>query len=83
MHAEYDREADAAYVYFPGAVDTPVGRTLELDGERMIDYAADGSVVGVEFLSVSDGVRLEGVPRANEVSAALHAKGITTLQPVA
>jgi len=37
-----------------------------MDNARIIDYAADGSVVGVEFIAPSRGVNLTGVPHAAE-----------------
>lgn len=62
--AEYDPEADAIYVRLSGA------RTVtsrQLDDARTIDYAPDGSVVGVEFLGVGGGVDLSDVPDRNTV----------------
>ncbi|MBI3973987.1 MAG: DUF2283 domain-containing protein [Chloroflexi bacterium] len=82
MRVEHDPEADAVYVYLTDDTETPVAETRELDDARMIDYAADGTVVGVEFLGVSEGVLLDGVPQADEIAAALHSIGIATSQPV-
>jgi len=42
-------------------------RHVALDDATIIDYAADGSVVGVEFISPSRCVNLAGVPRAAEI----------------
>ena len=66
MKTSYDRKHDVAYVEF-SAADSE--RQAALDDARIIDYAADGSVVGVEFISPSRGVNLAGVPRAAEVNA--------------
>ena len=41
----YDQEADAIYITFS---DKPVASTRALDDIRVIDYAADGSPVGIE-----------------------------------
>ena len=64
----YDQDADAAYVAFSRS-DT--SRQTRLDDGRIIDYAADGSVVGVEILSPSRGIDLDGIPRGREVADAL------------
>jgi uncharacterized protein YuzE len=60
----YDRKHDVAYVEFSGA---DSARQIAVDDARIIDYAADGSVVGVEFISPSRGVNLAGVPHAAEI----------------
>ena len=64
MKAEYDRRHDAAYFRFTQA---DVVRQERLSGLRVIDFAADGSLVGVEFISPSLGIDLAGVPCAAEI----------------
>jgi uncharacterized protein YuzE len=64
----YDPEADAIYVKFrdrQGQV-----RTRELHSHTLVDEDDDG-VVGVELLSVSHGVNLEGVTRADDLRSLL------------
>jgi len=73
MNATYDREADAAYVDFSSRTSA---RQVQLDDSRIIDYSADGALVGVEFLSPSLGVELAGIPRGHEVAQALHRLGL-------
>lgn len=74
--ARYDPEADAAYVRLSnGKCDV----TEELDDRRNIDYDADGSVHGIEFLYVSDGIDLTAIPRAAEIDAALRRAGLRVL----
>ncbi len=73
MNATYDREADAAYVGFSSRTSA---RQVQLDDSRILDYSADGMLVGVEFLSPSLGVDLAGIPRAHEVAQALHRLGL-------
>lgn len=58
-HATYDPDADAAYVWFR---DAPWSHMEIVDDYRNIDYAVDGALVGVEFLYVSKGVNLAGLP---------------------
>lgn len=72
MKTEYDRNADAAYFLFSSSDSV---RQVPLDDSRVIDYAEDGSVVGVEILSPSRGVDLVGVPRAQEIARALRRLG--------
>ena len=79
LRATHDAEADAAYVYLTDAPDAPVAETRELVPDTvMADYAADGSLVGIEFLWVSDGVELDGLdlPRAKAIEAALLKVGV-------
>ena len=71
MHVTYDEEADAIYVELKKH--DSVARTHRLDSNRMIDYDDSGEVVGVEFLSVSTGIDLDGVPSAARVAQALRA----------
>jgi uncharacterized protein YuzE len=68
LRAEYDSDADALYVYFSNR-EYSHGR--DLDPARRIDYAADGSVVGVELLSPSMGVDLTGLPSPDEIAILL------------
>ncbi len=65
MKIEYDRGVDAAYFSFSAAASA---RQEKLDDARIIDYDADGTVVGVEFITPSLGIDLTGVPRAAEIA---------------
>ena len=65
MKIEYDRTVDAAYFSFSVAAST---RQEKLDNARIIDFDADGEVVGVEFIAPSLGMDLTGVPRAIEIA---------------
>ena len=60
----YDQEADAIYITFS---DKPVASTRALDDMRVIDYAADGSPVGIELLCVSEGVITDDLPYMKDV----------------
>lgn len=60
---QYDHEADVLYVRLAAGV--VVARTVELDDARLIDYSADGAVVGLEFLDASEGIDLSDVPFAH------------------
>jgi uncharacterized protein YuzE len=60
----YSESADALYLQLAEA---DVASTIPVDDARIVDYAADGSVVGVEFLGASAGLRLEGLPQRDRL----------------
>lgn len=65
MQVSYDEEADAMYVRFrprEGHI-----KSTRLDEQRVLDHD-DTGVVGVEFLFVSRGVNLEGLPEADRIA---------------
>jgi uncharacterized protein YuzE len=61
---DLDTIADAVYVQVEAR---PVASTRELDPQRLIDYDLVGDVVGIEFLSVHDGVDLRDLPYHDEL----------------
>jgi len=65
---EYDRKANAIYIYFS---DKAVAHTKKLDDMRYIDYDSEDTVIGVELLSVSDGVITDALPHRAEIGRAL------------
>ena len=73
MKTRYDRKDDVAYVEFSTAASA---RQIALDDATIIDYAADGSVVGVEFISPSRCVNLAGVPRAADIEREVRRLGL-------
>jgi uncharacterized protein YuzE len=73
IYIRFDPEADAVAVDFRPRSPGDVARTQQIDERRLVDYDAAGQPLGVEFLFVSDGVDLEGVPHADEVRRALAA----------
>ena len=73
MKVELDRLHDAAYFAFSAIASV---RQVKMDNARIIDYAADGSVVGVEFISPSRGVNLAGVPHAAEIEREVRRLGL-------
>ncbi|GAH94949.1 unnamed protein product [marine sediment metagenome] len=73
MRMEYDKEADAIYIYLG---DAPYSRGKNLDNERRIDYDAKGIPIGVELLCVSTGVITDDLPNRVEIEHALDDKGI-------
>jgi uncharacterized protein YuzE len=83
LRIEHDPEADAVYVPFApsGTIRAQRARTRRLDRRRFVDETADGTVLGVEILAVSEGADLTGLPRADEIAAALRRHGLKVLTP--
>jgi len=68
MRIEYDRTADAIYIYLS---DAPYAYGENLDHERRIDFAKDGTPIGVELLCVSEGVITNDLPHRGEIERLL------------
>jgi len=68
MRTEYDRKADAIYIYLS---DSPYAYGHNLDHERRIDYDANGEPIGVELLCVSEGVITNDLPHRGEIEQLL------------
>lgn len=77
MHLEYDPEADAIYVSLTNEEET-VHHSSELDDLRAVDYAENGEPVGMEFLCVSRGINLEGVPERTRIAEILRSAHLVT-----
>jgi uncharacterized protein YuzE len=76
---EYDESVDAAYVTFS---DAEWARQERLDDARAVNYARDGSVIGVELLSPRrKGVLLSGLPYQDEIARVIRSVGFRILQP--
>ena len=65
---EYDREADAIYIYLS---DAPYAYGKNLDNERRIDFDVNGDPRGIELLCVSAGVITDDLPFRREVERIL------------
>lgn len=70
----YDREADVLYVALRD--DDTVDHSASLDDIRIIDYSADGAVVGIEFVNASSGVDLSDVPFRHKVEQLIGDSGL-------
>lgn len=66
MHVRYDQEADAVYVGLRSAEGHM--RSRRLDEQRVLDYDEHGALVGVEFLFVSRGLRVDGLPESDRIA---------------
>ena len=75
---EYDESVDAAYLT---ASDEPWVRQERLDDARGINYAADGSVIGIELLSPRrKGILLDGLPFREDVARVARSVGFRVLE---
>ena len=75
---EYDESVDAAYLVLTEAA---MDHQVRLDDARGINYAADGSVIGIEILSPRRmGVVLDGLPFPDDVARVMRSCGFKVLQ---
>jgi uncharacterized protein YuzE len=75
---EYDESVDAAYLRL---TDSAMDHQVRLDDARGINYAADGSVIGIEILSPRrKGVVLDGLPFPDDVARVMRSCGFRILQ---
>lgn len=75
---EYDESVDAAYLELTDGV---TDHQVRLDDARGINYAADGSVIGIEILSPRrKGVVLDGLPFPDDVARIMRSCGFKVLQ---
>ncbi len=73
MEYQYDTNADCAYILINNLRHA---YSKELDETRFIDYAEDGTVIGVELLYVSGGVDTSDLPYQSEIEKLLEQHGI-------
>lgn len=69
MEYQYDPNTDCAYILINN--NFPHAYSKEIDETRIIDYAKDGTVIGVELLYVSSGVDVAGLPYQSQISELL------------
>jgi uncharacterized protein YuzE len=75
---EYDEAADTAYVTFS---DDEWHHQQRLDDGRAVNYAADGTVIGVEVLSPKrKGVVLDGLPFPDDIARVMRSVGFRVLE---
>jgi uncharacterized protein YuzE len=53
MKANYDKEADAAYIYLKKISQGEVKHTIELNKNIILDFNCEMRLVGIEILSAS------------------------------
>ncbi len=74
LRVETSPISDAVYIQL---LDELIGYTEELDDDRLIDRALDSDEpVGIDLLSVSKGVKLDGLPEVEAVRKILVGLGL-------
>jgi len=73
MRSKIDKKVDAIYITLCSKT---CARTKKLDDMRYIDYASDGTPVGIELLGVSGGVAVEDLPKTAELTRLLEGRDI-------
>ena len=71
LRVEYDPAADALAIDFPGFGAGASAHMVRLDRDRALDYDADGRLVSIELLNVSQGVHLDDLPETEVVNCTL------------
>jgi len=54
MRTEFDKEADAAYIYFKEIGNGEVAETITLNDSVNVDLDKEGKVLGIEILDASE-----------------------------
>lgn len=73
MEYEYDADADCAYILISKL---PYAYSKEIDETRFVDYAEDGTVIGIELLYVRGGVDICDLPYESEIGKLLEKHGL-------
>jgi uncharacterized protein YuzE len=64
MKIKYDPKADAVYIYLSNK---RYAYGKDLDDSRHIDYASDGTPIGIELLCVKKGVNPDDLPEQDKI----------------
>jgi uncharacterized protein YuzE len=68
---EYSPDSDMLYIRF--RTEEHSARTQVIDDQRIVDFAADGSLYGVEFIGTTEGLDLTDLPERERIEAAIKA----------
>jgi len=68
MNIEYDKEADAAYIYFKEIEEGEVTQTISLNESVNIDLDADGKTLGIEILDASKNLPVSAIKSAEIIN---------------
>ena len=64
MKIEYDKNADAVYIYFKNIVEGEIVQTISLNESVNIDLNAEGKTLGIEILDASKNLPSNAVKSA-------------------
>jgi len=70
-HIEYTPDGDMLYIQF--RPEEHAAGTQVIDDQRIVDFAEDGSLYGVEFIGTSGGLDLSDLPEREKIEAAIRA----------
>ncbi|MDO8508705.1 MAG: DUF2283 domain-containing protein [Nanoarchaeota archaeon] len=65
MRTEFDKEADAAYIYFKDIENGEVAETISLNESINIDMDKNGKVLGIEILDASKNLPSSSIKSLN------------------
>lgn len=74
MRAEYDREADAMYIYFEEIKPGGVKETIALNDDINVDFDKNKKIVGIEILSASKNLAKGGLKKVAAVKAVAYSE---------
>ena len=64
MRITYDKDADAAYVYFKDISPGEVDKTISLNDSVNIDFDKEGKTIGIEIINARDNLPLNTLKSA-------------------
>ena len=64
MKIEYDKDADAAYIYFKEIAEGEVVQTISLNESVNIDLDKDGKTLGIEIIDASKNLPVNAIKSA-------------------
>ncbi|MEK6823493.1 MAG: DUF2283 domain-containing protein [Nanoarchaeota archaeon] len=64
MKIEYDKEVDAAYLYFKEIVDGEITQTISLNESVNLDLDKEGRTLGIEILDASKNLPVNAIKSA-------------------
>jgi len=68
MKFEYDKEADAAYIYLEDAIAKgEAEKTIELNDNIIVDFDKNGKLLGIEILSASKVLNQKSLVEAQSI----------------
>ncbi len=68
MKIEYDKDADAAYIYFKEIEEGEVAQTISLNESINIDLDNEGRTLGIEILDASKNLPISAIKSAILIS---------------
>ncbi len=68
MKFEYDKEADAAYIYLEDSIAKgEAEKTIELNDNIIVDFDKNGKLLGIEILSASKVLNQKSLVEAQSI----------------